>query len=526
MRNIALRRALALALALVMMLTMAACAPQGGSSGVEIVENTYEGDTLLAPETEFKIVIGSHSSWPYNENQLIWKYFKERVGGNIDIDAFPNAEFTTKINLLMATPDELPDLLHAIALEHVNSHAGSGAYVAVDEHMDMLPNYSAFLDSLEETERKELLMQRTYSDGHIYQPPVYGSQSVMNFSLWMYRKDIFEKHGLTAPTNLDELYDVCKKLKALYPESYPLCFRQGLNKLSAIGPSWKNDFSVYTYYDFQTDEWKYGGLTDTMKEIVIYFRKFMDEGLVPPDFMTITNGSWEELISTDRGFIMPDALVRISFFNVPNQKRNPDYEWVAMEPPAHDANSDHHKITKSNVDPTGYVVPNTGNAERIGNALKVLDWMYTDEAVQLLSWGKEGETYQVDANGKKTFILEGDTTAQILYGASTYGLYQIIEAEAFNQVVAAGSEVDPVWLEWTEDNANPSLYLAFTDEETNTINMHASALRSYIEENLIHFINGTKSMEEWDAYVEGANALGLEEFLGVYESAYNRVRGN
>ena len=322
---------------------------------------------------------------------------------------------------------------------------------------------------------------------------------------------------------MDELYTVCKKLKELYPDSYPLCFRTGLGQIDIMGPTWANDFHMGTYYDFKEEEWKYGGVTDTMKEIVTFFKKMKDEGLVPPDFQTITTGSWEELISTDRGFIMVDYLVRITYFNVPNQQRNPDYEWAAMAPPAKDATSSHHKIAKVNLDQTGYVVPNTGREEGIKNAIKVLDWMYSDEAVELLSWGKEGETYRVNELGEKEIIVEGDKTAQLLYGVTTYGLYQVIEEAAFNQVIAAGSEIDPVMQTWTENHANPVLYLSLTDEEKEVINMYASAIDTYVQENIAHFIDGTKSLDEWDDYLAGAEDLGIDKMLTVYKQANDRT---
>ncbi len=520
MKNIALRRSVALVLALVMMLAMAACAPQGSNN----IDDAYEGDTVLAPGTPFKIVIGSHASWPYDENHKIWQYFKEEVGGDIEINAIPNSEFSTKLNLMMATPDELPDLLHALEPPHVINHADSGAYIAIDENMDKLPNYQKFLDSLDPEERDNLIALRTFSDGHTYWPLVYGSETVMNFSTWMYRKDIFDKHGLEYPKTIDELYQVCKKLKELYPESYPFCIRSGLNKMGTMGPSFAPDFSIFNYFDYTANEWRFGAFTETGKEITEFMRKMMAEGLIPPD-MTIATSSWEELMSTDRGFITIEALVRINYFNVPNQKINPDYEWVAMEPPARD-NSEGapHKIAKSNVDPTGYVLPNTRDEKRINNAFRVLDWMYTDEAIDLLSWGKEGETFQVDENGKKTFILDGDVTAQVAYGASTYGLYQVIRQEAFEQVVAAGSEVDPLWMTWIEEGAQPSWYLAYNDEESAVINNYETAIRTHAEENLIHFVDGTKPMSEWDAYVQQAYEYGLEDVLAAYTSAWDRMQ--
>ena len=520
MKHSALRRMLAMVLALVVIFTLTACVPQDEPEDVV----SYNGETVLAPDTDFKIVVGSHASWPYNANHKIWQYFRERVGGNIEVTSIPNSEFTTKLNLMMATPEELPDLLHVLEPAHVNSHADSGAYVAIDEHLSALPNYVAFLQSLDTSTREELVMLRTYADGHNYWPVVYGSESVMNFATWMYRKDILEKHAIAVPTTIEELYEVCKELKGIYPDSYPLCLRSGLRKLSTIGPSWDNDFSAYIHFDFSSGEWECGGFTDTMKEMVIYFKRMMEEGLVPPDFMTIPTSSWEELISTDRGFITAEPIVRINFFNIPNQKRDPRYEWAAFEPPAYNEKAP-HKIAKSNLDPTGYVLPNTKDETRINNALKVLDWMYTEEAIELLSWGKEGETYTVDENGKKTFILKGDTTAQIAYGASTYGLYQVIRKEAFEQVVAAGSEIDPVWMTWIEEDAQPGAFLSFNAEEKEVIQQKETAIISYMEENLIHFIDGTKPIEEWDEYVEYAYELGLKDVLAAYESSYDRIRG-
>ena len=59
--------------------------------------------------------------------------------------------------------------------------------------------------------------QRRSADGKIYSAPSYGSPTAFgNMRTWMYRKDIFEKHGLQPPETYEELYQVCKKLKELY----------------------------------------------------------------------------------------------------------------------------------------------------------------------------------------------------------------------------------------------------------------------------------------------------------------------
>ncbi len=67
------------------------------------------------------------------------------------------------------------------------------------------------------------------------------------------------KHGLEAPKDYNELYEVCKKLKELYPNAYPLCFRDGLFKLEELTTSWKPYFSQSFYYDFNNEKWLCGG---------------------------------------------------------------------------------------------------------------------------------------------------------------------------------------------------------------------------------------------------------------------------
>ena len=186
MKNVTLRRGLALALALVMVVTLTACAPKAPVQEEPPIADAP--DTVLAPEAELRITIPSHASWPYDANWSYWRYFKEAVGGKISVNAIVASEYATKVNLMMATPDELPDLLYFTEKSLVNNHASSGAYIAMDDHLDEMPNYTKFLQSLDATVRKELIMQRVSDDGKVYHPPVYGSQAAMNFRIWMYRK--------------------------------------------------------------------------------------------------------------------------------------------------------------------------------------------------------------------------------------------------------------------------------------------------------------------------------------------------
>ena len=78
---------------------------------------------------------------------------------------------------------------------------------------------------------------------------------------------------------------------------------------------------------------------------------------------------------------------------------------------------------------------------------------------------------------------------------------------------------------WTEDRANPTLYLSFNDEESAKFNELHMAITSYSDEMISKFINGDLSMDKWDEYVAQMNALGVEEYLDLWEGAHNRTLG-
>ena len=358
----------------------------------------------------------------------------------------------------------------------------------------------------------------------MYSAPSYGTQRLTNLRTWLYRKDIFEKHGLKAPTNYDELYEVAKKLKELYPDSYPICFRDGIYKLEDITPAWKNDFSYLPYYDYDKGEWKMGAQDPVMKDMIEYFIKLASEGLVSPNFLTIDTKSWEELMSTDRGFITHDYITRIDFFNTAVRGENPEYTLGLMAPPVPNVPTGVAKIAKTNLDFGGWTIFNTGKEKNIENALKLVDWMYTPEAIELLSWGKEGETYSVNAEGKKEFILEGDERVSTKYGLTTYGLFQVIDEGAYESTytqenVDAAIEVQ----QYMEEQSNPTLWLALNPEEETRAAAILDDLRAYCEEALSKFMLSQQPMSNWDAFQEGLVEMGCEELLEIYETAYSRI---
>ena len=294
-------------------------------------------------------------------------------------------------------------------------------------------------------------------------------------------------------------------------------------KIQEWGPSWQSGFFSNLYYDFDAGIWKWGIREPVMKEMAQYLIKLREEGILPPDYISMETKSWEELMSTDRGFITLDYIVRIDFFNLPNRLENPEYTLALMAPPKPDVPTGTQTLMKSNLNFAGYCVCNTGDEESQENAFRFVDWMYSDPAIELLSWGKENETYHI-VDGKRKFILEGDEQPQNKYGIATYGLYQVLEVEAneatyTDEQVAACRQV----LQYLEPQANPTMWMPFAEEEAQEAMDLKSALDSYTGEQLSQFLLGQKPMSEWDTFVKGLDDLHVDRLLEIYTQAYRRI---
>jgi len=66
----------------------------------------------------------------------------------------------------------------------------------------------------------------------------------------------------------------------------------------------------------------------------------------------------------------------------------------------------------------------------------------------------------------------------------------------------------------------PPLY--FTEEEEKILNEKSRDLETYVVEMRTKFILGAEPMENFDEYAENLKKLGLDDYLSIYQTAYDR----
>ena len=509
------KKTISIILAALLCLSLTACV-QNKASDVPVKDNTTQGnktteDNKAPAATSGKIFDKPYKismlygdavgSWPYKEDWYVKKTIEEKTGASLEVILVDSTQLTAKINMIMASGD-LPDIISYIGMSLIRRYALEGPYVNIEENIDKLPNYKKWAEK-----NKASLDKYRVSDSKIYSLPNIGG-GITNTRFWFYRNDVFAKYNLTAPKTPEELYEVLKSLKTYEPDSYPFNYREFGN----LPPSWGVFQGVY--YDESADKFKYGQIEDNFKQVVEFLRKLYAEKLIPPDIYSMDAKAWTDLMVQGKTFITLDYVGRVDGLVESGKKLNPDYSLTYMPPL-------NGKFPYSPVEYDSMTISKTGrNEEKINNLLKYMDWFYSDEAREVLSWGQEGVTYKTE-NGKKKFL---DINIRPTYGILARGWFGLTDPDAikstYSDMCINALNEQPKY----ELKENPASYLAFNDQETEVSATVGAPINKFANGEISKFVIGEKSMDEWDEFVKSVKDMGLDDFLKIYESAYSRLK--
>lgn len=479
------------------------------------------GDSpLFAEPVTLSMYTASHPSWPFQEDWYVVDLVKEKTNITFDITAVDTEGFTEKLNLIMASGD-LPDMIYMMSGTAVQQYGPQGAFINLLDHMDQMPNFKKWYE-----DNIAYALGYLSPDGALYMAPQQGVEET-NRRIWMYRQDIFEELGLSVPTNEDEFYDVLLKLKEAYPDSYPLGFRSftnGLGQLNMIAPSWGTSFingedNTYLGYNYDTKEWVFGPTQDSFREMVAFYNKLYTEGLLIPNFLTIDTKGWQDVMANSDSFITLDYLSRIDFFNKSMRESQPDFTMAYMAPPAF-GEEGVDQLAYSTKFVAGFTI--SSNTKNLDEALAYLDWQYSDEAYELLSWGRPDDLYTQAADGSRTWKTF-NTAADMKQGTGleTYGFYSRYDFDG--ERATFSPECLDASIEAQKHDLPAPPVLSFSEEELATIETIGINIQTHATEQISKFLLGERSMDEWDAFITEIENLGLDELTKVHESSYGRV---
>ena len=365
-----------LILAVIMVITLLSACSQPQSVDIatnEELDPAKIGDysTLKLPiDDKYTEISYLHDSDITNLNDSLFiKELRRRTGLNINVIAVPLSTIAEKAKVLMASKDEMPDIMdHVGGIDEVNDFGKQGAFEEILQHIDELPNFKKlFYDEADKYDTKGKIKNFLDGEGNLFMFPRYNISRKVNHG-FLYRKDIFDKHGIKMWTSTEEFLDVLRQLKKLYPDSTPFASKTGDQIFGNFTLNYGLDIMTgfQPYYDEEEKVWKMSCTDPKFKDCLDLVKTMFDEGLIDPEFITATQPAWTaKMTQADKAFVTWDWIGRLDMFKEQTLQTVPDYDLRYAEP------LEGKVITLTNV-LTGPAVKKGKNSML---ALKLLDYM-------------------------------------------------------------------------------------------------------------------------------------------------------
>ena len=167
---------------------------------------------------------------------------------------------------------------------------------------------------------------------------------------------------------------------------------------------------------------------------------------------------------------------------------------------------------------------------------KYIDYIYSDDGVLLANYGVEGETFVYDENGdpKLTELVTNNPDYTYSLALNIYCCdrqtpipFVIDETKTRDNYSEDQWNSIQVWNEATDGLYNMPRYgMTMTTDETNEYNTIYTDIDTYVDENVVKFIVGDKSFDEYDDFVDTLKQMNIERLLEMSQTVYDRYLEN
>ncbi|MDQ0338593.1 putative aldouronate transport system substrate-binding protein [Caldalkalibacillus uzonensis] len=401
-----IKKILILVLALLLMTAMAACSPSEEASQEPSEDNkdSEQTEESLEPVT-FTYFNAGTSLKDIEANQTrIGQIFEEQTGVNWKME-YLVGDINTKIGVMIAS-GEYPDVIVPDAA--IDQLLDAGAFIPLN---DLIEEHAPNLKQLYEP-YLEMMKQ---PDGNIYWIPFGATHDYMpnpdidQGAFWI-QQDVLREFGYPEVKTLDEYFDLIIRYAEKYPEingsktvgftalTYDWRFFAFTNQPNHLA-GYPNDGGVIVDMD------TYEAEVYADKEITKRWLKKLNEmnqlGLFDQEAFVANYDEYLAKLSSGRvlGFFDYGWQVGQAFNAIESAGLDREYRQYVPLPIVFD-----EEIKDQYLDPPGFVTNRgigiTVSAEDPVRIIKYIDNMAKIENQKLIMWGIEGETYEVDDNGR------------------------------------------------------------------------------------------------------------------------------
>jgi putative aldouronate transport system substrate-binding protein len=472
-----------------------------------------------------RMLYPDNSSYPLKDDWLVLEEIKKATGVNLELIAVPDvsSDYESKRQIVFNSGD-IPEICYS-KTEAQTEDVINGLLLPISDYLDQMPNLKKFLD---ENNYQDDIDNLKESDGKWYTLPVKADSRRMRLHSWMIRKDIFDKNNIPYPETIDDVYAAGKKLKQLYPDSYPIINRFGMgNMMSMLGAGfntssgWSLDSTGFTY-DETTDSFVFAPTTPQYKELLQYMNDMLEEGILDPEFNTLDSSAYEERVAQGKTFILLDWVGNQVRYNNAGRAIDPDFNVQPIFPVK--GETGRYALERGALYEQMWLIPaSVAENPRFAEILTFIDWFYSEEASTITTFGKEGVSYEV-VNGSKKFLNLGDVEPSREYGAMNNALCVRRDADYFRAI--NGDEVADLFDKISEAGCvlSPEPKIIYNEDEIDEIKMLAPSISDNYNVWQSDFIYGKKSFQQWNDFIQSCEDKDVQELSDLINKAWNRTK--
>ncbi|MBW4085092.1 extracellular solute-binding protein [Paenibacillus sp. S150] len=326
-------------------------------------------------------------------NNYLTRLVQERFGdpNNIDVEFVPvqRSEEVTKLNVLMASNTDVPDIVFTYDSSVFYRYAQQGGLTDVGELLDQYG-----------TNLKKFIGEDTLAFGQLegQQYAVPGKRAITGRYSSYIRQDWLDKLGLPVPTTTDELYTTLKAFKEKDPGGLG---SKNIPMGMALAPA-QFETLIYAFMKPVSGDLTYSQryelpLHEGFKDAMQFLNKLYNEGLISKDFSLDEDKTQlaKDIQNGNVGYWSED--VDVLFYadgTLDNLYKNVEGSKVVPVDVLTNANVDNKHI-KSRYASNGMYIMIPKSSKRAVEAVKYLDWMASGNNLIDMYSGVEGENYDL-----------------------------------------------------------------------------------------------------------------------------------
>lgn len=463
---------------------------------------------------------------------VLWNELAERTGVRLKFTALSPDTESEQFNLMVASND-LHDIISNATTLYTNGGEAAVADEVLIDHLPYLtPELTPQICKLMET-YPDAVPEALTESGWLAGMPQMSMQTEATQTFGpMIRKDWLDELGMDIPETYDEMYEVLSAFKEKKGASAPMALNyaatginnglcQGYGIFGLVAEAAQSE----PYYQVD-DVVTYGPIQPEFKEYLTMLNKWYEEGLLWQDFMSyqdFQNPPTDIILSDNCGFFYGEVTFIATLADASNTE---GFELVAIP-----------DLVRNSGDTIPFNAERTYTAatpwsistqcEEPELAMQFCNYMYTDDGAVLCNYGIEGESFVYNDQGQPVFtdlVLKNpdmSTTVALFMYCMDRGPFYRDETREQSGYTQAQREASDIWnSNMTTGRALGST--ALNTEESESVNEFYGDIKTYITQSVLEFVTGTRSLDEFDAYVQHIKDMGIDQVTACWQDAYER----